>query len=292
MESRPAPVIVRVAGLPCDVMDAFSSPCGQRADALEGLQAELQHLRSELVDRLHAGIRGAAPVKRHALLAVKRDCYNGRPLAAHRQSSAWAYVEEAAGPLAELAVELERRCNALHRDFVSFFAEETARQHRELAGFADHPMFRCGMAVANPRLDREITRLRHVAPELYAKKERRLAATMLRYVSRAALKLSPFSTFTCVGLTQIEPGAAAPALVSKAWRRRSLVRVRRHIIDRCTDLLTHYLPWRRTLRVALNNSVVRQGDGRLMFRRPAHFRPDEAGKLRFHEESLVRVRLQ
>ena len=78
---RSAPLIIRIGGLPCDVMEAFASSCGKSADRVSALQKDLRHLRLELVDRLHTAIHGASQERRNALLPVKRDCYNGRTLA-------------------------------------------------------------------------------------------------------------------------------------------------------------------------------------------------------------------
>jgi hypothetical protein len=286
-------IIARLGGLPCDVMDGFSTGLGDRVDALAGATTALDRARAALSTCLHEHIPGAVPERRRALLAIKRDCYNLRPLRRHRATDAWAFVEEAAGPLATLVLEAEGELEGARSAFAAAYDAEAVRQGRHLAALLEDPLLRTGLAVASPPFAREASRLRHAGPEDRGRRERRLATTLLRYASRAALKLSPFSTFTPVGLAQVVPGSAPLTLAGSPWDPQSLVRVRRHVLDRCADLLQRYPPWRRRLVVTLNDSAVGLEDGRVLLRRPSHYRPDEQDRtLRYHEEALVRAFLR
>jgi hypothetical protein len=289
----PACVIARLGGLPCDVMDGFSSRLGDRQDALARCAKEFDAARTALATCLHDHVPGAAPDRRGALLAVKRDCHNRRPLRRHRGTDAWALVAEAAGPLATRVLEAEAEHDTAKDAFAAAYHAEAARQGRHLAALLDDPLLRTGLAVASPLFADAAARLRSADPEDGGRRQRRLATTLLRYVSRGALKLSPFSTFTPVGLAHVVPGSASLTLTGSPWRAQSLVRVRRHVLDRCADLLQRYLPWRRRLVVALNDSAVQLPDGRVLLRRPSHYRADEEGRtLRYHEEALVRASLR
>lgn len=295
MTARAAPLslIARLGGLPCHVIAEFSTRLGERLDASSRLDTALKVARGELVDRLYEGIHGASPDKRRALLAVKRDCFNDRPLHQHRTTAAWQFVEETAGSLAARVMELEHQAGVAQLSFIAAHEEEASRQHQYLAALLDDPVLRCGLAIGSPVVAREAARLRENPPERYGRRERRLASTLLRYISRATLKLSPFSTFTPVGLAQIGDGDAPLAFVGSGWRRHSLVRLRRYILDRCSDLLLGYLPWRNRHEVAINDSTVTLVDGRVLYRRSSHYRIDEqANKVQYHEESLVRVGLR
>jgi len=190
-------------------------------------------------------------------------------------------------------MDLEQQAGAEQLAFIAAHEEETSRQHLYLATLLDGPVLRCGLAIGSPVVAREASRLRENPPELYGRRERRLASTLLRYVSRATLKLSPFSTFTPVGLAQIVNGDGPLTLLGSGWRRHSLVRLRRYILDRCSDLLPGYPPWRDRMAVAINDSRVALADGRVLYRRSSHYRVDEqANKVQYHEESLVRVGLR
>jgi len=288
----PAPIIARLGGLPASIMDAFSTSLGDHLEAIRQTETSLQAARAELVDSLFTAIHNADPEKRHALLAVKRDCFNGRPLNRYSHQPVWRFVEDAAGLLAERVLSLEQQLSAAQSQFESSFENEVRYQQGRLSAVLEDPLFQCGLAIASSVVATEVSRLRGARPEDYGRREKRLAATLLRYLSRAALKLSPFSTFTPIGRCQIDEGSAPPVLASESWQHNSLVRLRRHVFDRCMDMLLRYRPWREQIDLVLNNSAVQLKDGRLLFRRSGHYRHDEEeNKLRHHRESLVRVQL-
>jgi Lantibiotic dehydratase, N terminus len=288
-----APLIARLSGLPASTMSAFASPLAEHLDAIARHEEQLSSARQEFVDRLHAAIHNAPAERRHCLLSVKRDAFNGRPLARHRSKAAWVFVEQVAPELAHLILELETTLEQLNQNFLNSYTWETNRQYRELDGLIDHPAFRCGLAVGNHTVAAEVHCLKAKVPEEYGRREKRFATTLLRYASRASLKLSPFSTFTPVGLCRVDAGAEPLKLLSGEWSRSSLVRLRRHVLDRCTDFLCLYEPWRRTLSVDLNDSVAQLDDGRTLHRRPGRFsRDEETQQIRYQRESLVRARFQ
>lgn len=291
--SPSALLIARLSGLPASTMDGFSTGLGELLDEIAEREAALSDVRSQLVDHLHTAIHNAPSVRRHALLAVKRDCFNGRPLSRHVGKSGWKFVEEAAPELALRAVAMEQELDQRKRDFARQHEDESVTQYDRLAELASNPMFRCGLAVGSSSVAGEAGRLQAANSRNYGRREKRLATTLLRYASRASVKLSPFSTFTPVGICRVETGGQPLRLLAGEWDRCSLVRVRRHILDRCVDLLCLYEPWRRTLPVALNDSVAKLADGRTLHRRPSLYKLDEERtELRFLRESLVRARLQ
>ncbi len=286
-------LIARLGGIPCDAVLSFRGRLEDNLQSMAALEAELGVARNELVDCLYKNIHDADPAKRHALLSVKRDCFNGRLLQPHCSSAEWEFVEEAAGRLAHRVLQLEQDSEVAWRQFLQGYETESGRQYQCLRQLLDDPLFATGLAVASPVVAREADRIRKKALTEYGRRERRLATTLLRYVSRAALKLSPFSTFTTVGLAAVDDQLEPLSLAGGGWRRRSLVRLRHHILERCADLLAGYKPWRNTLSVVLNDSVLSLDDGRLLLRRPHFYQPDEKErKLFYREESIVRVRLQ
>ena len=285
-------VIARIGGLSADLVAGLATDLGAFVERQRCGEEALRKARGKLVERLYEAVHAAGADERRILLAVKRDAHNGRSLSGYRQRPEWRWVEEAAGASARRVVELEERLTEDIRDFEAAHQGEMERQSRWLAELIHQPLFRCGLGIASPSLAHELHRLRHRSPAAYGRRERRLATTLLRYATRAALKPSPFSTFTTVSLARIEDGEGPPALVGGGWRRRSLVRLRRHLLDRCTNLLQSYPPWRERLLVALNDSVTTLEDGRLLYQRPSHYRlHGEERRLRYEEESLVRVDL-
>jgi hypothetical protein len=284
--------VVRVGGLPCETIEAFSTPLGKLLETRERLKADLESSRPQLVEELYCQIHDAPPAKRHALLALKRDCHNGRPLAPHKSSGGWAFLEGEAERIGENIAVLEQGLEDLDAEFLRAFDVEKQRQSLLISGLLADPMFRCGLAVASPVVSREAARLAEKSVDQYGRREKRLVATLLRYASRTALKLSPFSTFTPVGLVAMEAYAEHTPRLACAWKAGALVRLRRHLLDRCTELLLRNDSFRRLAMVSLNDSALPLSDGRTLYLRPSYYRPDVEQKLlRYERESLVRVAL-
>jgi hypothetical protein len=282
----------RLSGLPWSVLEPFSTVLPKAVEDLDGAELELAAARAELTDALYGAIHEAPPEKRRVLLAAKRDCYNGRPLAPH-WTKAQLYLEsEPAGTLFARAAALENAAMALRRDFESAFQTSLASGIESLVSFLDDPMLRCGLAVGSPVFAREAERFRKLEPGERLRSNKKLPSTLLRYVSRAALKLSPFSTFTAVGLCRVENGADALRLAGGEWSRASIVRVRRHILDRCADLLLTSRQFRELLPVGINLSAMWPGDGTVMFWRPGRFRAGaESRKLDYQPHTLITARI-
>ncbi|HEX2205093.1 MAG TPA: hypothetical protein VHG91_17410, partial [Longimicrobium sp.] len=92
-----APVIVRVAGLPHDTLDAFATPLPRAAAALDASARALAEARAALADALHDAVPSAGPALRRVLLAVRRDAHNGRALRRHLASPFWPALRALAG---------------------------------------------------------------------------------------------------------------------------------------------------------------------------------------------------
>lgn len=287
------PVVGRVAGLPARVVERLSGRLAGELSALLRLEEELAEARSALADRLHAEVPGAQPALRRLLLAVKRDCHNARELDRRPHHPEWTALVERVGPAAERVVALEARHRGLLADFGALFEWERSRQRRALAAQLQDAAFVRGLALASPDL---VVALRERADgvERSARRDARADAALLRYVTRAAVKVSPFSTFTpvAVGALRRGSGSAAVRLRGSGWRARSLVRLRRYLLQQYADLLVRYAPLRDALPVALNDSLVEVEPGCFLFLRPGRWVPDlEHGALRFRADALVRAEL-
>jgi hypothetical protein len=290
------PVLARVSGIPATRIEEFSSTlCDEWLQAPSGLQDELAAARAELVERLHEQIRLAPPTLRRALLAVKRDAFNGRGLARHRGDPQWSELARLAGAALDRIVTLEERLAGWREEFSAAYRRRRAREHRALLAVLDDAGFRRGLALATPVLAEAAERARRTGPDIApGRRELRLDLGLLRYVSRAALKLSPFSTLTRVALGTV--GAETPqepfAWRTGAWSERSLLRVRRYLVEQDLTLLCRYRPFREGLTLALSSSLEETAPGRYRFLRPERWVPDaEAGKLRHEPAALVEMNL-
>lgn len=278
-----APLIVRLAGLAADALDPFRDrAAADLVEALEAAEAELAAARQALVATLHEILPAAPAEQRRALLAFKRDAFNGRPLrsGANGCEAVITVVAVAEAQKARLARGLAAACRRL--------ADE---QRYHLAALATGPELRRGLALASPDLLNGLARLGSGGT---GRKTRKLEASLARYLSRAAVKTSPYSTLTPVGLALTDPELAGPSgagLAPGPYASRSLMRLKRFLLRQVIDVLSDFSPFRSSLRLSVNSSVE-EAEGRLRFLRPAGWRwSPEGDRLLFVRDALVEVAL-
>lgn len=291
-----APLIVRVAGLAAELMDDFSSPLlAEQIATQDELCRRIAEMRSALVDCLHGAVSATPKEKRGFLLSAKRDCFNARSLRTYREHPEWVLLAEIAGTLAEGVVDLERDIEAAAEDFEELYHRELHREWTALIRLLDNRAFVRGLTLASPELARNLGRLEGKAPGAFGRKERRLMQTLLRYASRAAVKLSPFSTLTRMGLGRVtsEGGEGFKLLEAGRWRERSMPSLRRELLTQCSFLLLRTRRFTDTLAICLNDTLEEREEGRFFFFRPDHWEFDGERKVfKYCEETFVRVRLE
>jgi hypothetical protein len=286
-----APVVVRVAGLPADTLDAFGTGLCSGAAALLAEEDALAAARTALADAAHGAVPGAPSEVRRLLLAVRRDAFNGRSFRRRLASPAWPELRARLGETAERVLELESRHAAAENGFGASFAAAQALQRRKLLEPLRDPAFLRGLALAS----RDLGRAGRMLARGTTTPDRKAEAALLRYVSRAAAKVSPFSTFTPVGLGSVRGDAApgTPRLLGAGWSFRSLVRIKPYLLDQCADMLRRWPPLRERLRVELNNTLSETAPGRFLFLRPCTWTYEEPqGEVVFQGESLVALELK
>ena len=288
------PFIVRVAGLPAEAIDGFTSEALARQLARgRELEAEVERARSEMVDGLFAAILGAPVERRRFLLQVKRDCFNGKPLARHRSSPLWPELEAVCGAAANRLLSLEEDLAAWEGETEEDFRSARGAQRRWLLELSRDPVLRRGLTLASPELVANLNRLER-PDNAFGRKERSLEASLLRYTSRAIVKLSPYSTFTRLALGVVKEGLppGAARYVGASWSSRSLLRLKRYLLDQVNQALLRYPPVRRSLPVALNNTLEEASRGRYRYLRLGYWDVHpESGELRYFFDSFVQMNL-
>lgn len=285
------PLLVRVAGLPAQAMESFHSV---RSAALieEGiaLRGRLQSARAEVAERIFAITLEASPEARRVLLAIKRDCFNGRSLQRHRSSPHWPALPDVVSEPAARVLALEEACAQNEVAYRSAYDEATSIEQEALRALSTDRRLIRGVTLASPALIESLPRFDRGVRD---KRQGRLEASLLRYASRAALKTSPFSTLTRTGLGVVTPAAtAALQLTGAPFQERSLLRFKRYILDQDQARLSRIPAYSSRLRVALNSSRWEPSPGRYCFIRPAFWGPKAGeGALVYTAASVIQLDL-
>lgn len=284
------PFIVRIAGLPSGVMARFASELGAtHVRPLRALRDQLQAARSELADAAFRAVTSASPDLRRLLLAVKRDCFNGRVLAPRREAPEWPALRDRVGPVADRAVAAEEELETFIEAFRGAYEAARRREVTALGELADEPGLARGLALASPTL---IANRHCLGRGVDAKTEADLEASLLRYVSRVAVKTSPFSTLTRLGFATAiaSPGLAPLRWMDGPWQEHSLLRFKRYILEQDYAVLMRSPVLRERSRVMLSNALWEVSPGRYCLVRPGRWTLDD-GRMRFSGPSLATVDL-
>src|SRR5690349_2956926 len=292
----PIPIVVRVAGLPAEIMDLFSSKSLlDKVEEYELFQKSLECKKQDLQILLHAAIPNAPKDKRGFLLAVKRDCFGMRPLARYLKNPNWLMLTEIAGNLASNILDLEHRIEVVAKQLNEIYYSELHREWGSLVHLLEHRDFIRGVTLASPELAQNLHRLRGKELSTFGRKEKKLALTLLRYASRAALKLSPFSSLTRTGVGVIaSEGAPSFELLSAGrWRERRVARLHRELLAQCICLLLSCPRFTEHLQVGLNDGLKSLGSDRYSFFRPSRWEFDRENKIFVYSEELfVKVKIE
>jgi hypothetical protein len=288
-----APFIVRVGGLPAEVVKPFSSDLISIARRIHDLEASLGRERERLVEQLYAQIHGAPAEDRRLLLRIKRDCFNSRSLQKYRGQ----IPSEAARRIdaLEAVLDLEDQRATEESDFEAAYALQFEKECSSLAGFLEDRRFMRGIAMSSALLAEHLPRLREIEKQAPGRRDKRLMISLLRYVSRAALKLSPFGSLTGVGIGLVAPLSTAGFQIVRpgSWSERSHVSLHRSLLERLAHVLLHHPPFRESLPVMVNQTITSPAPGRFVFIRPFFWEgAPEPPYLKFVMHSRIKVDLK
>ncbi len=171
------------------------------------------------------------------------------------------------------------------------YAKERRRQREWMLAAAENPELLRGMALGSSSFVEGLRWLqRH--PDRGGSKERRIEKTLARYLSRAILKLSPFSTLTRTALAEARAIQESLILIGHDWPRRSLVRLPRQPLEACRDLLCDHPPFRSHLKIALNSSLEPLGPGTFLLLRNGRWAPHPQERaIRYFPPAIVQVQV-
>jgi len=289
-----SPFIVRVAGLPGDVLKTFSNDaCVSNLERLLVLEKELSSLRSLVADAIACRLPTFSAPQRRYLLSVRRACFNGRSLGRWTSMPGWEEVRKLAPDLADRIINLEQEVSNLQLAFEELYQRESARERANLLALLCDERFLRGVALGSPEFVAQAKTL--LNSQGSGGKERKLLLSLLRFATRAAAKLSPLSTLTAIGLGVVSVARERNGfhLAIRECAESSLVRINRLVLARLQESLVLHPVVRSRCAVAWNCTAEQTAPGRYQFLRPAHFQREQQGaRYDFKPASQVTVNIE
>ena len=255
--------VCRLAGMPAETFDELRAE--ETIAALDELGAAEEAMNAETVAlgaALYTAVGGTEDRRRrHRLLQLRRDVHNlRRPRKADVVAALRSLDDAAAAALERYAAASdgrERVCAALPR----LYAADLARCRRRFRHHVGDRDFRNGLLLSSRVLFDELERYTATPPEALSAKERQIERGLLRYLSRMALKTSPFGTFTGLAPGRLTPDDDGDAVLrGEPRRKRSVVRLNKRIYTVLRGVLLADPEARRALDVELNPTHHRDGD--------------------------------
>ena len=272
------PFLLRLSGIPVSTLERFAAPrLAEIAEQQNVVESERAALTTSVVDRLFLRVHDAAPEDRRFFLALKRDTFNSR--LAEREDSATfplAFESELSADFKTL-IELERKLERLDHELRKTLDQERLRESHLLDTCLDDPAFRQSLVFASRDLQASLSRRRE---DLKSRRQRKTELSLWRYLSRAAVKTSPFALLTRVGwgttetkdvhLSEYKPGALSwlnatvQTFPSPGW-----VRLQRYVADQLREVLWRQSAFRAKLEARWNDTVTPLENGRWHWLSPA-----------------------
>ena len=290
------PVIVRLAGLPAQVLEPLTSAsCSALLQARAPLEEELGQARRSMVEAIGDALPGFDATIRRFFLTIKRNCFNDRDIEPLRRKAEWAELLKVSPDLAERIVALEEQLRENDRALDTLYESELTRERRHILTLVEDRRFLRGVALGRPGLVEKVrARSPFISASEFLKNQEKWEQSLLRFVTRAAAKLSANSTLTAYGLGSIQdsPSPMGLRFVGSPQREVSLVRVNRPELEQLQALLMRYPAVRERALVAWNDSLEELEPGRYRFLRDGRWSLEPGAKeLHFVLPAWIKVKL-
>ncbi|MBQ0825187.1 lantibiotic dehydratase [Streptomyces tagetis] len=263
--------VLRAAGLPVEAVHPLRCPGTRRwADTVLDEEERLRAAGADLSDLLHALVKSAGgpdeerdgAAVRRGLLALRRQVFNNRlPADPEAAVGLVSGLDPEAGEHTAEWLRDRARLEELRAEGARLLDGELRASRRALREVLADDRLRHGLLLASPALDGRLDAYLRDASARPANRMRKIERSALTYLYRTALKTSPFSTFTGIGLGTFAGEASDESAALDAGERWvSRVRLNVVALARLTELITAAPGLRRDLPVVLSPGWGRDAD--------------------------------
>jgi hypothetical protein len=242
--------------------------------AQKPIKEKLEEGRRLMVETISDALLEFDAATRRFLLLVKRSCFNGREIEKYRKKVQWADLLLVSPNLAERILVLEEQLRENANAFTALHQRELARERHHILDLIQDHRFLRGMALGRPGLVQKIlARAPSFANSDSLARPEKWELSLLRFVTRAAAKLSANSTLTtyALGSIQVSPSSRGFRFAGSPQREVSLVRANRPELEQFQALLLRHPAVRERALVAWNDSLEEFEPNQYRFVRDGHW---------------------
>jgi lantibiotic biosynthesis dehydratase-like protein len=249
-------ILARIGGLPFNYMENISWINKEELEKYysrsEAMQAEKKQLLSNLLKVINK--IEEYPAKFY-LKILRRDVFNNRNLKIKPFEYEGAIQEEFYAVI-EQVKQYKTRLDNWEKELVkfeTFYIKEEERSRSILQQNKLSESIGKGLQLASHSLLDRFKNYQSKGAGKVNKKILQTERTLLQYLSRAASKTSPFSSFTKVGIIDFKN--------ELRYEAKRKVRLNNSLFALLRDALVHYPPFYKQLRIRLNPAIIKSFDG-------------------------------
>jgi Lantibiotic dehydratase, N terminus len=261
------------------------------SDQILDLETENAHAASAAIVLLEGriGLMPSQSAVRKELIQLKRDVFNDRlprtPLSEAACSELERGFTSAECSLVLRWIETRRHRETLAATGESVLAEELSAKSARLRSMSRRPAFRSALQLASPALSDDLRGYIECPARFSAGQTSRIERSLIRYYTRSAVKLSPFSSFMRSRILRIGRDEVSSDGIARRPVFRRCVRINRSIPGQLAQRIAQHPELRQFVPVSASGAAVRHGNRILVLRQ--RYDASRATRLRIPAESLA-----
>jgi len=253
-------LIVRLSALPTSVIKGLpGSQLVSCIAAIEQADLEIERQRLMVSDALYAAInQSETRTDRNLLLGARRDLFNSRPLSLQRTALLSALLSDNHREIVLRFSSLLVERAALAGQLLQIYQTTLVAERRAIQQATERASFLKGVLLSSPSLARNVKRYQQTEPTRLNSRDEQIERGLLRYLTRAAMKATPFSTFCTVIPGRLHVTSESDPEISLAGsieHQRSYLRLNKSLYTVLWAALRMHATARESLEVALNPTL-------------------------------------